>query len=122
VIGAVAQARRRIRRRPTILRSRSRADPYTPRSILSRNMALAGPGDGVPPTRLRQHLLRRHRTLSSFLIVTNTQGNILIDSTYERIVPVIKKSGRATRLQFSDTKICWEIMHTGIIREGDAMV
>jgi len=38
------------------------------------------------------------RTLSSFLIVT-PQGNILVDSTYERNVPVIQKSGRAAGLQ-----------------------
>jgi metallo-beta-lactamase class B len=38
------------------------------------------------------------KTLSSFLIVT-PEGNILIDSTYERNVPVIQKSVTDARLQ-----------------------
>src|SRR5262245_51790376 len=58
---------------------------YTPRSILARNMG--SPEDQTtqfPPHRIIGNIYYvGTRTLSSFLIVT-PQGNILIDSTYER--------------------------------------
>ena len=44
------------------------------------------------------------KTLTSFLIVT-PQGNIIINSTYERNVPVIQKSVEQLGFKFSDTKI-----------------
>src|SRR5262249_16648059 len=61
---------------------------YTPQSILSRNMG----SDEDQTTAFQPHKIVGNiyyvgtRTLSSFLIVT-PQGNILIDSTYERNVP-----------------------------------
>ncbi len=61
------------------------------------------------------------KTLSSFLIVT-PQGNILIDSTYERNVPVIKKSVEQLGFKFSDTKILLGNHAHGDHQEGDAMV
>jgi len=61
------------------------------------------------------------RTLSSFLIVT-PQGNILIDSTYERNVPVIKKSVEQLGFKFSDIKILLGNHAHGDHQEGDAMV
>ncbi len=44
------------------------------------------------------------KTLSSFLIVT-PQGNILLDSTYERNVRTIEKSVAQLGFKFSDVKI-----------------
>ena len=44
------------------------------------------------------------RTLGSFLVVT-PQGNILLDSTYERNVPTIAKSVEQLGFKFSDIKI-----------------
>ena len=61
------------------------------------------------------------KTLSSFLIVT-PQGNILIDSTYERNVPVIKKSVEQLGFKFSDIKILLGNHAHGDHQEGDAMV
>ena len=95
----------------------------TPRSILSRNM-------GTPQdqeTAFTPHKIIGNiyyvgtKTLSSFLIVT-PQGNILIDSTYERIVPVIKKSVEQLGFKFSDTKILLGNHAHGDHQEGDAMV
>jgi metallo-beta-lactamase class B len=61
------------------------------------------------------------RTLSSFLITT-PQGNILIDSTYERNVPVIRKSVEQLGFKFSDIKILLGNHAHGDHQEGDAMV
>src|SRR5678809_1236394 len=61
------------------------------------------------------------RTLSSFLIVTPA-GNILIDSTYERNVPTIKKSVEQLGFKFSDIKILLGSHAHGDHQEGDAMV
>jgi metallo-beta-lactamase class B len=61
------------------------------------------------------------RTLSSFLIVT-PQGNILIDTTYERNVPVIRKSVEQIGFKFSDVKIVLGNHAHGDHQEGDAVV
>src|SRR5258705_10798575 len=61
------------------------------------------------------------RTLASFLIVT-PQGNILIDSTYERNVPTIEKSVTQLGFKFTDTKILLGNHAHGDHQEGDAMV
>jgi len=61
------------------------------------------------------------RTLSSFLVVT-PQGNILIDSTYERNVPTIAKSVEQLGFKFSDTKILLGSHAHGDHQEGDALV
>src|SRR5262245_34610794 len=70
-----------------------RGQTYTPRSILARNMGT--PEDQTtqfPPHKVIGNIYYvGTRTLSSFLITT-PQGNILIDSTYERNVPTIQKS------------------------------
>ena len=66
---------------------------YTPRSILARNMGT--PVDQTaqfPPHKIIGNIYYvGTRTLSSFLIVT-PQGNILIDTTYERNAQTIEKS------------------------------
>src|ERR1044071_9294220 len=70
-----------------------RGQTYTPRSILARNMG--SPEDqttAFPPHKIIGNIYYvGTKTLSSFLIVT-PQGNILIDSTYERNVRTIEKS------------------------------
>src|ERR1700683_3606152 len=60
-------------------------------------------------------------TLGSFLIVTPA-GNILIDSTYEVNVPVIRKSIEDLGFKFSDTKILLGSHAHADHQEGDAMV
>src|SRR6266403_2010188 len=61
------------------------------------------------------------RTLSSFLIVT-PQGNILINSTYERNVATIQKSVEQLGFKFSDIKILLGSHAHGDHQEGDALV
>src|SRR5580658_5891261 len=60
-------------------------------------------------------------SLASFLLVTQA-GNILIDSTYERNVPVIRKSIEDLGFKFSDTKILLGSHAHADHQEGDAMV
>src|SRR6202050_2578340 len=60
-------------------------------------------------------------SLGSFLLVT-PEGNILIDSTFERNVPVIRKSVEDLGFKFSDTKILLGSHAHGDHQEGDAMV
>jgi metallo-beta-lactamase class B len=96
---------------------------YTPRSILARNMGT--PEDqttAFPPHKIAGNVYYvGTRTLSSFLIVTR-QGNILIDSTYERNVRTIQKSIEQLGFKFSDTKILLGNHAHGDHMEGDALV
>ena len=61
------------------------------------------------------------KTLSSFLIVT-PQGNILLNSTYERNVPTIEKSVQQLGFKFPDIKILLGTHAHGDHQEGDALV
>src|ERR1700732_2248932 len=96
---------------------------FTPRSILARNMGT--PEDQT--TAFTPHKIVGNiyyvgtRTLSSFLVVT-PQGNILIDSTYERNVPTIEKSVAQLGFKFSDIKILLGSHAHGDHQEGDALV
>jgi metallo-beta-lactamase class B len=54
--------------------------------------------------------------------VVTPQGNILIDSTYERNVPTIEKSVKQLGFQFSDVKILLGSHAHGDHQEGDALV
>src|SRR5436309_12451485 len=96
---------------------------YTPQSILTRNMGT--PEDQAaqfPPHKIIGNIYYvGTRTLSSFLIVT-PQGNILIDSTYERNVPTIEKSVQQLGFKFSDIKILLGNHDHGDHQEGDAAV
>lgn len=96
---------------------------YTPRSILSRNMGT--PEDqttALGPYRVIGNIYYvGTRTLSSFLIVTPA-GNILLDSTYERNVPVIAKSVAQLGFKFSDIKILLGNHAHADHQEGDALV
>ena len=96
---------------------------YTPRSILSRNMGTSeDQTTQFPPHKIIGNIYYvGTKTLSSFLIVT-PQGNILIDSTYERNVPVIQKSVTDLGFKFSDVKILLGNHAHGDHQEGDALV
>jgi len=96
---------------------------YTPRSILARNMGSAADQETqFPPHKIIGNIYYvGTKTLSSFLIVT-PQGNILIDSTYERNVPVIQKSVSDLGFKFSDIKILLGNHAHGDHQEGDAKV
>jgi metallo-beta-lactamase class B len=96
---------------------------YTPQSILTRNMGT--PDDQTaqfPPHKIVGNIYYvGTRTLSSFLVVT-PQGNILIDSTYERNVPTIQKSVEQLGFKFADIKILLGSHAHGDHQEGDALV
>ena len=96
---------------------------YTPRSILERNMGT--PEDQAkqfPPHKIIGNIYYvGTRTLSSFLVVT-PQGNILLNSTYERNVPTIEKSVEQLGFKFSDVKILLGTHAHGDHQEGDALV
>src|SRR5262245_60537711 len=83
-----------------------RGKTYTPRSVLERNMGTTEDQTAqFPPHKIIGNIYYvGTRTLSSFLIVT-PQGNILIDSTYERNVATIQKSVEQLGFKFSDIKI-----------------
>ncbi len=96
---------------------------YTPRSILARNMGTeADRITAFPPYRIIGNIYYvGTNTLSSFLIAT-PQGNILIDSTYERNVATIAKSVGDLGFKFSDVKILLGNHAHGDHQEGDALV
>src|SRR5258706_2283436 len=96
---------------------------YTPRSILARNMGTEqDQTTQFPPHKIIGNVYYvGTRTLSSFLIVT-PQGNILLDSTYERNVPTIQKSVADLGFKFSDIKILLGNHAHGDHQEGDALV
>ena len=96
---------------------------FTPRIILARNMGT--PEDQTaqfPPHKIIGNLYYvGTRTLSSFLVVT-PQGNILINSTYERNVQTIKKSIEQLGFKFSDIKILLGTHAHSDHQEGDALL
>ena len=96
---------------------------YTPRSILARNMGTEeDQTTAFPPHKIIGNIYYvGTRTLTSFLIVT-PQGNIIINSTYERNVPVIQKSVEQLGFKFSDTRILLATHAHGDHQEGDALV
>jgi metallo-beta-lactamase class B len=100
-----------------------RGQVYTPRIILNRNMG----SDADQTTAFTPHRIIDNvyyvgtRTLTSFLVVT-PQGHILINSTYERNVPVIQHSVEQLGFKFSDTRILLGNHAHGDHQEGDALV
>jgi len=96
---------------------------FTPRSILARNMGTQeDQTTQFPPHKIIGNIYYvGTRTLSSFLVVT-PQGNILIDSTYERNIPTIEKSVMQLGFKFSDIKILLGSHAHGDHQEGDALV
>ena len=100
-----------------------RGRTYTPRSILERNIGSQEDQTAqFPPHKIIGNIYYvGTRTLSSFLVVT-PQGNILIDSTYERNVQTIRKSVEQLGFKFSDIKILLGSHAHGDHQEGDALV
>jgi metallo-beta-lactamase class B len=96
---------------------------YTQQQLFQRN--IGSPGDQeaqFPPHKIIGNIYYVGTTsLASFLVVT-PQGNILINSTYERSVPVIQKSVEQLGFKFADTKILLGSHAHGDHMEGDALV
>ncbi len=96
---------------------------YTQQSLFGRN--IGAPGDmttAFPPHRVIGNIYYvGTKSLAVFLIVTPA-GNILINSTFERNVPLIQKSVEQLGFKFTDTKILLGSHAHGDHQEGDAMV
>ena len=100
-----------------------RGHTFTQQALFQRNVG--GPDDQTaqfPPHKIIGNIYYvGTKSLSAFLVVT-PQGNILINSTYERNVPTIQKSVEQLGFRFSDTKILLGSHAHGDHQEGDAMV
>ena len=95
---------------------------YTQQSLFQRNVGT--PDDQTaqfPPHKIIGNIYYVGTgSLSVFLIVT-PQGNIIINSTYERNMPVILKSVEQLGFKLSDTKILLGSHAHGDHQEGDAL-
>src|ERR1044071_4802970 len=100
-----------------------RGQTYTPRSILARNMGSEeDQTTAYPPHKVIGNIYYvGTRTLSSFLITTPA-GHILVNSTYDRNVPVIQKSVEQLGFKFSDIKILLGTHAHADHQQGDALV
>jgi metallo-beta-lactamase class B len=100
-----------------------RGQTFTQQSLFQRN--IGAPDDQTaqfPPHKVIGNLYYvGTRSLSAYLVVT-PQGNILINSTYERNVPTIQKSIEQLGFKFADTKILVGSHAHGDHQEGDALV
>jgi metallo-beta-lactamase class B len=100
-----------------------RGHTFTQRSLYERN--IGAPDDMTtqfPPHKVIDNIYYvGTKSLASFLIVTS-QGNILINSTYERNVPTIQKSVEQLGFNFSDVRILLGSHAHGDHQEGDALV
>jgi len=96
---------------------------WTQQELFQRN--IGGPNDqttAFTPHKIIGNIYYVGTTsLSSFLVVT-PQGHVLINSTYERNVPVIQKSVEQLGFRFSDVKILLGSHAHGDHQEGDALV
>jgi metallo-beta-lactamase class B len=100
-----------------------RGHTFTQQSLFQRN--IGAPDDQTaqfPPYKVIGNIYYvGTKSLAAFLVVT-PQGNILINSTYERNVPTIQKSVEQLGFKFSDIKILLGSHAHGDHQEGDAMV
>jgi metallo-beta-lactamase class B len=96
---------------------------YTQLSLFQRN--IGAPDDqttAFPPHKIIGNIYYvGTNSLASFL-VTTPQGHILINSSYERNVPVIQKSVEQLGFKFSDIKILLGSHAHADHQEGDALV
>src|SRR4051812_27287901 len=96
---------------------------FTQQSLFQRN--IGGPDDmttAFPPHKVIGNIYYvGTKSLAVFLVVTPA-GNILINSTFERNVPLIQKSIEQLGFKFSDTKILLGSHAHGDHQEADAMV
>ena len=96
---------------------------YTQRELFQRNVG--GPNEQTtqfPPHKIIGDLYYVGTgSLSSFLVVT-PEGHILINTTFERNVPVIQKSVEELEFKFTDVRIVLGSHAHGDHMEGDALV
>ena len=95
----------------------------TPQELFVRNVGTPEQQEKqFPPHRIAGNIYYvGTETLASFLIVTS-QGHVLINTTYERTVPVIQKSVDQVGFKFGDIKIVLGSHAHADHMEGDALV
>ena len=95
---------------------------WTAAELFTRNVGTKEDQDtAFPPHKIIGNLYYvGTRSLGSYLIVT-PQGNILINSDYERTVPVIKSSVEKLGFKFTDIKILLGSHAHGDHMEGDPL-
>lgn len=103
-------------------RVRVQGEEITPRSILARNMGSAEDQMAqFPPHKIIGNIYYvGTKTLTSFLIVT-AEGNILVNTTYERNVRTIQTSVEQLGFKFTDIKYILGNHAHGDHMEGDAL-
>src|SRR5712691_1652540 len=94
----------------------------TPQDLFKRNVGTKEDQDtAFPPHKIMGNLYYvGTRSLGTFLIAT-PQGHILINTDYERTVPVIKSSVEKLGFKFTDIKIILGSHAHGDHMEGDAL-
>ncbi len=94
----------------------------TPQDLFKRNVGTKEDQDtAFPPHKIAGNLYYvGTRSLANFLITT-PQGHILINTDYERTVPVIKSSVEKLGFKFTDIKIILGSHAHGDHMEGDAL-
>jgi metallo-beta-lactamase class B len=95
---------------------------YTQRSLFQRN--IGGPDDMTtqfPPYKIIGNIYYVGTTSLAVFLVATSQGNIIINSTYERNMPVILKSVEQLGFKLSDTKILLGSHAHADHQEGDAL-
>jgi metallo-beta-lactamase class B len=96
---------------------------FTQQALFQRNVG--GPDDmytPFPPHKVIGNIYYvGTKSLAVFLVVT-PQGNILINSTFERNVPAIQKSIEQLGFKFADTRILLGSHAHGDHQEADAMI
>jgi len=96
---------------------------WTPQDLFQRNVGTTEQqSKQFPPHKVIGNIYYvGTETLSSYLITT-PQGHILVDTTYERNVPVIRDSIEKLGFKFTDIKIVLGSHAHADHQEGDAMV
>src|SRR5262245_8385473 len=96
---------------------------WTPQDLFQRNVGTAEQeSKQFPPHKVIDNIYYvGTETLSSYL-VTTSQGHILINTTYERNVPVIRDSVEKLGFKFTDIKIVLGSHAHADHQEGDALV
>ena len=96
---------------------------WTAQELFQRNVGTKEDQDTqFPPHKIIGNLYYvGTRSLGSYLVVT-PEGNIIINSDYERTVPVIRKSVEDLGFHFADTKILLGSHAHGDHMEGDALL
>src|SRR6202171_5315825 len=95
---------------------------YTQQSLFQRN--IGGPDDQTtqfPPHKIIGNIYYVGTGSLAVFLVATPQGNIIINSTFERNIPVILKSVEQLGFKFSDTKILRGSHAHGDHQEGDAL-